>query len=69
MRRVGTNMKTTPSEKPRIAPVTDPAEIKSIKRGTYSEIQGWQNEDGKWWAHSYSLERYRARAGKRGEGK
>lgn len=61
-------MKASLADKPRITPVTDPTEIESIKRGGYFDLNGWQERDGTWWSYSYSLEHFRARAGKREKG-
>lgn len=55
-------MKTIPKDKPRIVPVTDPDEIRSIERNGKGDIIGGWEEARIWreyWAYAHSLERWR----------
>jgi hypothetical protein len=52
-------MKTLTKEKPRIVPVTDPAEIASIERNGAGDILGARWPDGAYYAYAHSVEKYR----------
>jgi hypothetical protein len=54
-------MKTVLAEKPRIVQITDSDEIASIQRGGRFEIIGDQDQNGGWWAYSWSVDRWRRR--------
>lgn len=58
-------MKTVLAEKPRIVPVTDPAEIAAIGLIGRMGINGFQDLNGNFWAYTYDVERWRKRRGNR----
>lgn len=46
-----------------IIPVTDPAEIASIKSDDFGAIIGMQDDTGNWWAYKFSVIDWRERQG------
>jgi hypothetical protein len=49
------------SDKPKMIPVTDPAEIEALKRGAQGELDAPYGIEyaGRWYAEASELERYR----------
>lgn len=46
-------------QKPRFTRVSDRELIKSIKRNGVADVVGGKDNNGDWWAYSWSVERYR----------
>jgi hypothetical protein len=44
-----------------IVPITDAAEIESIKADNFDSIIGMQDEHGNWWAYKFSRDDWRER--------